>query len=352
MLILVSPNAGAQDFHFSQFVENPSVVNPALTGVAGPLRASLTYREQWRSAVSPYKTYGVGFDTRLKNGNWEQVDKFRGMTFKERSIGRLAWGFSAYSDKAGTADLGLTRGSFNLASFVPLSNNSFISLGIQAAVVQRRGQNGNLIFPNQYSGGMYDPNISSGEKFSTLYYVYPDLAAGLLWSYKQKQNRIAHNSLFKANVGFAASHLTKPKQTFLQTKQSLAMRYTVHGDLVYEPGFPNVAFQPLFLFQWQAQATELIAGLQVKYFFKDNSHYTGIVKRSAFGLGVSGRNKDAMICTALLDIKEQCLVGISYDINLSAFGPSTRGRGAMEINIRVTPPAGYLYEKRPVTNGD
>lgn len=269
------------------------------------------------------------------------------MTFKERSIGRLAWGFSAYSDKAGAADLGLTRGSFNIASFVPLNAASFISLGIQASAVQRRVQNGYLLFPNQYNGSAYDPNVSSGEKFSTLYYVYPDLAAGVLWSYKQKETRIAHSSLIKANIGFAVSHLTKPKQTFLQTKQSLAMRYTAHGEMIYEPGFPSVSIQPLFLFQWQAKATELIAGLQIKYFFKDNSHYTGLVKRSGFGFGIAGRNKDAVICTTLFDIKEQCLIGISYDINLSALAPSTNGRGAMELNIRFTPPAGYLYEKRP-----
>ena len=38
----------AQDFHFSQYNENPALVNPALTGATSALRASLVYKDQWR----------------------------------------------------------------------------------------------------------------------------------------------------------------------------------------------------------------------------------------------------------------------------------------------------------------
>ena len=36
----------SQDFHFSQYNENPALVNPALTGATSALRASLVYKDQ------------------------------------------------------------------------------------------------------------------------------------------------------------------------------------------------------------------------------------------------------------------------------------------------------------------
>ena len=68
VLVLVCGAAGlfAQDLHFSQFNQQPSLVNPALTGATAPLRASLVYRDQWRSVTSPYTTIGASFETRFK----------------------------------------------------------------------------------------------------------------------------------------------------------------------------------------------------------------------------------------------------------------------------------------------
>lgn len=55
----------SQDFHFSQFNETPDLVNPALTGVSNIMRASIIYRDQWRSVTVPYTTYGVSVESRF-----------------------------------------------------------------------------------------------------------------------------------------------------------------------------------------------------------------------------------------------------------------------------------------------
>jgi hypothetical protein len=41
-----SLNLFSQDLHFSQFNENPSMVNPALTGANYEMRASMCYRDR------------------------------------------------------------------------------------------------------------------------------------------------------------------------------------------------------------------------------------------------------------------------------------------------------------------
>jgi type IX secretion system PorP/SprF family membrane protein len=337
----------AQDMHFSQFIENPAMLNPALTGVASPFRGSLSYRSQWRNVSAPYKTFGVSFETRLNNGNWKQVDKFRSMTFKERSVGRLAWGLSVYNDKAGTPGLSVTRGNFNVATFVPVSKKSFIALGFQATLVQRKIENGTLLFPDQYGPGGYDPVYNSAERFNSLIFTYGDYSAGALWSYRQEEKRITTKTQVKGNAGFSVYHFTQPEQAFLLTKQTTRIKYITHGELTIFPSNSNLALVPSLMAQIQGPSHEITGGLLLKYYLKDNAHYTGFVKRSSVGYGLYGRSKDAMIISVLYELQEQYLFCMSYDINISALAAASGGRGAIEMTLRYTPPAAFLDEKKP-----
>lgn len=336
----------SQEMHFSQYNENPALLNPALTGVANTLRASLSYREQWRSLGTPYKTSGVSFETRLNNSSWKQIDRFRSMTFKERGMGLLAWGVSVYNDKAGPGGLSLTNANLNLASFIPISKKSFLSLGVQGGISQRRIENGRLIFPDQYTDSGYSPDLNSDEKFSNLNYAYSDFATGFLWSYNKQQKRIANHTELRSNLGFSIYHLLRPKQDFLYSGNRIYRKYVVHGDFLYEPANFNVAIVPSFQGQFIGSTVEATAGLTVKYYVNDNAHYTGIVKRTCIGFGIYGRRKDAVIPCFLLELKEQYVFGFSYDVNLSSLSPSSMGRGAFEITLRYTPSAPFLYEER------
>ena len=42
--IIITNLSYAQDFHFSQYNENPSLINPALTASRDAMRASVVYR--------------------------------------------------------------------------------------------------------------------------------------------------------------------------------------------------------------------------------------------------------------------------------------------------------------------
>jgi hypothetical protein len=67
-------NLYGQDLHFSQYNENPSLINPALTGVNSVFRASAVYKDQWRSATVPFKTFGVSIESKFKPSNWSKVE--------------------------------------------------------------------------------------------------------------------------------------------------------------------------------------------------------------------------------------------------------------------------------------
>ncbi|PBQ33137.1 hypothetical protein CNR22_15560 [Sphingobacteriaceae bacterium] len=352
-VLLTASLLPAQDLHFSQFYENPSLLNPALAGAADPVKAALTYKDQWRSVSAPYKTFGATIETRFNQSNWEQVDKFRSMTFKQKSTSRLAMGFSVYSASAGDGKMGITQGNLTLATFVPISKKSFFSLGLQGSLSQRRLDESKLIFPNQYNGTGYDQNVASQENFSNSNFSYGDVSAGILWSYASEERRLNANKQLKARLGFATYHLNQPKQHFLNSSNLLYRRYVIHGDLLSSFPGSQLAIAPSFLAQFQGSAQEIQAGAMLKYFTNGASKYTGIVKRNVLGCGLYYRNKDAVIVALLLEWQETYAVGLSYDFNVSRLVAASSSRGGFEITLRYTKPKPFLYEnKQPVNKED
>jgi len=335
----------AQDLHFSQFNENPSLINPALTGVSGLLRASVVYKDQWRSVSVPYSTYGASVESRLRSGNWQQVDDFRTKTYKQVT-GRLAAGLSAYNNTAGDGRMSQTQVNLSLASFIPTSDRSYVSLGIQAGLAQRRVDYSKLVFPNQYNGAAYDPSMNSSENFSSQNFLYPDLSAGLLWSHGYDEKAIAANDQLSADIGLAVYHLNRPRfRYFRGGNDHLDMRFVFHGKMLKGLANTNMALSPSYLVQVQGPAVEVLGGVMYKYYLNEASKYTGYVKRTSIGMGAYYRVQDALVASVLLEMK-QLAVGFSYDINLSGLSRASYARGGAEITIRFNSAGAFLYQKK------
>lgn len=346
LLYFFQVNVYAQDFHFSQFNENPSLINPALTGASSVLRASLVYKDQWRSVTTPYTTYGFSFESKFKTSNWETVDPRRSMTFK-KSYNRMAGGISVYNDKAGVAKMGTFQTNLSLAMFFPLSNVSSLSLGLQGSFVQRKVDANRLIYPSQYNGTTYDANLASGEIYTQQNFIYPELGAGIVWSYGHNEKSIAANNQFKSLIGFSTYHINQPKQNFIgsTTSDRLYRKYVFHGNVLI--GIPNsmVAIVPSWLAQFQGPTKEIVAGMMIKYYMSDDSKYTGLKQRSAIGVGFYYRSADAFITNLLIE-KGKYAVGFSYDINASGLTRASKSRGGFEITLRMVTPNPFLYQKR------
>ncbi|MGZ4033523.1 MAG: PorP/SprF family type IX secretion system membrane protein [Bacteroidia bacterium] len=335
----------SQDLHFSQYNENPSLMNPALTGSAYVMRASVIYKDQWRSVTVPYKTYGASYEMKFKASNWDKVDPFKTRTFK-KSFSRLAGGLSFYSDKAGDGNMGTNQVNLSLASFVKTGENSSLSLGLQGSLVQKSVDFTKFIFSNQYNGTGYDPNLANGEHYGTQSFSYPDFAAGLNWHYSKDEKSIGENNQLKGDVGFSMYHINKPKQKFLiGDAEELFSKYIVHGQLLIGIPHSNVALDPSFICQFQGPSKEIVGGMMVKYYFKDDSKYTGYIRRSSLGLGAYYRYQDALIVNLLLELG-QYAVGFSYDLNVSGLSKVSTLRGGPEVTIRFNSANPFLFQKR------
>src|SRR5688500_7461608 len=66
-LVLASGSALAQDIHFSQYAETPSIINPALAGVTYNTRLIANFKDQWGSVGTRYRTVGLSFEQTIKH---------------------------------------------------------------------------------------------------------------------------------------------------------------------------------------------------------------------------------------------------------------------------------------------
>jgi type IX secretion system PorP/SprF family membrane protein len=336
----------AQDLHFAQMNQNPALLNPALTGASGGYRGSLNYRTQWASVTTPYKTFGASAELRFNPDNWEQVNKFQSMTFKEKLTGRLGAGISVYNDVAGDGKMGVTLSSLSLASFIPVGKSEFISIGLQAGLGQRRLITSNLVFPDQYNGSRYDAAKPTREKRANDTYIYPDFAAGALWTTSRSDREIGSNRQLKTKVGIAAYHLAEPPVEFLRTAGKLERRYVAFGEILKDINNTNMAYEASLTFQYSKPSQEFLAGFIMRYYLNGDSKYTGYVKRNCIGFGAYYRSMDAIIPCMLIDLKDQYTISMSYDVNVSQLAGASTLRGGFELSLRVRPARAFLYEMR------
>ena len=329
-------NTLGQDIHFSQFNEHSSLINPALMGVTAPIKAVIGYKDQWRSVSVPYRTFGAAFDARIKPVNSQQKDN--------KNIGRLATGISIYNDNAGDGNMNRTLGNISLATYVKLSPNNILSMGLQASIIQLRLNNSKLIFPNQYNGSEYNSSMASGENFSSQNYIYADFAGGLLWNYVKIDNKISGNKNIVIIAGASVYHINKPRQAYLMASNTASyFKYVFHGDFLFRVSSSNMAIAPAYLFQFQGTSKELLMGMILKHYLENNARYTGISKLSCFGYGIYYRNKDATVARVFYEHHERYAIGLSYDVNLSQLAAASKTRGGLEIMLKYTP-ANNLFQ--------
>jgi len=336
LIILLGYKLGAQDIHFSQFNENPTLINPALTGVSNSIRASITNRNQWASVSKPYKTFGASFEKQFNSAAWQE----------HKSKSMMSAGLSLYKDRAGDGNLGQTHVNLSLSNFIVLNKTNIISVGLQGSLVQRMIEQDNLLFPNQYNGSVYDSQQSSNEKFENFKFTYFDLGAGSQWTYSREQKNLEAHKQFTSHFGFAVYHLAEPRHEFLGTLSKLHVKYVTHGDLIASLGKSNMALSPSFLLQFQGPSREIVIGAMLRHYIKIDSKYTGLILRDCFGYGFYLRNKDAILLSALFERKEKLGIVISYDVNISRLSAASAYRGGFELTLRYTAPRFNFYQRQ------
>ncbi len=328
-IVLAASSTKAQDIHFTQFDASPLTVNPAFTGMFnGRVRAAAIYRNQWSSVTVPYVTEGASVDLPIFWSNG----------------GYLAGGLQLYSDKAGDGNLTNFTGLASIAYHLTTGNardndqRSDLAVGIQGGYANKSIDLSKLYFGDEYVNGTFVPGTTQEYHLGIGNHVsYYLVNAGISYSHSFGQR-------FSFTLGAGANNLNQPTDAIekkLNSETGLDMRYTGELGLDMLLG-ERLSLRPAVLFQYQATASELIAGNEFHYVLSQNTEPEFSSFTTAVFLGAWYRTGDALMITAGFEIKG-IRVGFGYDYNMSTLNSASNGNGGFEIAVKFLAPWPMIY---------
>ncbi len=309
-ILFVCPVAvQAQDLHFSQFFNSPLTTNPANTGFIpdADYRLGAHYRNQYSSIMAmPYKTMSIYGDAQVFRDKLEN--------------GWLGVGAVLLSDVAGSGSLRSTKIYGSVAYHQMLGNSSLLSAGFNLGWANKRIDQTNLKFPDQWDGHFFSSAVPTSVALENTSVSYFDMQAGLNYAFFPQEN-------VYINAGYSIHHVNKPKETFFKDASNggiIPMRHIGFLNAVLKV-HPNVIINPNIYYTTQARASEIVGGMNMNYNLSEAGEKQLIV-------GLYYRNQDAVIPMLGFVIGNMRFT-FSYDATTSSLKNFNNYRGASEFNV-------------------
>jgi type IX secretion system PorP/SprF family membrane protein len=308
--LLASVGAGAQDLHFSQFINSPLSTNPANTGFIpdGDFRMGINYRNQWSSVMSvPYKTMSAFADVQIMK---DRLDN-----------GWVGLGGLILRDVAGSGNLTSTKVYGSVAYHQMLGFSSLLSLGFNVGYANKSINTINLKFPDQFDGKFFDSKLPTGVILDRNNVGYLDMQVGLNYAYFPNEN-------IYLNTGFSVHHVNKPQESFFTNSDGVANRVPMRHI-----GFLNGSFKlndqwiinPNIYYTRQATSSELVGGMNAHYNLSGDGVYQLIG-------GLYYRLNESLIPMIGLGYNDYTL-SFTYDATMSSMKNFNGSRGAFEFSL-------------------
>ena len=293
-----------QDIHFSQFFNVPMALGPGSIGAfEGDHRVHAVFRQQWRSVTKPYRTIGIGGDSRSVAG-----------------IEKLSVGAWIFSDRAGDSRMDQFRLDLGASWTEKFGSDHTITFGTQFGFTSISIDESDLSFNEQYNGFYHDPSLPTGEQFDRQAMTHPDLHAGIVYRYSPAPRQ-------RIQAGMNFFNITRPEIGFLLTPAvPLDLRSAFHVTAQF-PIAATLDLLPMMQLMKQGTFTEFDLGANLRHIMLDRY---GVLRAVQFGL--HWRADDAGYAYAGLEYDDWTF-GISYDLNTSDLVPASRHRGAIEFTL-------------------
>lgn len=324
-----------QDFNFSQFTPNRTFYNPAFTGMdQGTLRTTLVYRRWWPVLPGDFSTQHMSLDYKTYNP--------------------YGMGLYAISNREGAGFLKTNTigASYSWRGKINDVTGSFFQLGINASFNQKRADFSKYTFSDELDeiyGDIYSTSFASDINRRQFW----DFTVGALFQFPTIRG---HRKSMIHTMGVALHHITRPKQSFLDSEWRLPMKLTFHYSskvttniysfnkedrlhiipaLVYEvQGRDLLSSSSADNIQYgvDVQTDPLFGGVWYNSQILNNSkrNYRSIVFK--LGLKLNSTNK-----------KTKYRISYSYDLSTSQFISSTNGSHEVTLSIDFLFPAKYKY---------
>jgi type IX secretion system PorP/SprF family membrane protein len=293
----------AQDYHLTHYDAAKIYLNPAMTGMFdGYYRIHANYRNQWNViSRNPFQTAAIAFDMPVQ---------------------RFGWGAQVMNSRAGVGNFNELSVTLSGAYDLQCDKNNYhhVAFGMSVGGVQKQVDMGRLTWHNQYqpTTNTFDQGVQSGEQSGIIENDYNLLInAGLLYYYAKDGSRI------NPFIGFSASNLNQPNESFFGFTSKLPIHYIVHSGA--RVGISErLVLCPRVLYMMQTNARELTYGLLANIYLPNQDAYLIV--------GPTIRNQDAAIMELGLKMG-QFTYRMSYDVNISTLQPATNNRGGVEFSV-------------------
>ena len=312
--MIIAGSSNAQDPAFSQFFSSPLNINPALTAnINADWRAISNFRDQWIGPSSPYVTGTISYDSKIFQHKIPNVE-----------TDENAWGLGGMLmfDRAMGGIVKSSYASLDLSYRIKLNDGPTkhkIGVGFGATYGKRNVDFSALYFEEQFTGYGFNTNLPTGETALSDMKPYFSGSAGLTYSITSEKSNF--------DIGAAAFHVNKPKQTFLEDEnQTLAMRKVVHANF---ETFLNdrVVLNANAIYQTQIRAKYYSAGAALGYYLPTQQDIL------LMG-GLWYWSDNAVIPYVGLAYKE-FQFGVSYDITTSKLNNTTLKHSTWELAIII-----------------
>lgn len=279
MFLIGTSTYGQQEPQYTQYMYNPTVINPAYAGSKGYTSIYGLYRTQW-----------VGLEGAPKTANISMNKPIEGS--------KLGYGVSVLSDKIGVSDE--TQISVDLAYTLFLQNDSRLAFGLKAS-----GNFLNIDYTklNQYNPGEQALQNNITNQFS------PNIGVGFYYYNK------------KSYLGASVPMLLNTEKYDDMNKAQVNQRYHVYlmGGRVYDLSY-NLKFKPAFV-------SKIVAGAPLQLDVSTNFMFN-----EKFIIGAAYRWSASVSMLAGFQLNDNLFIGYGYDAETTRL--SNYNSGSHEIFLQ------------------
>lgn len=279
MFLIGTSTYGQQEPQYTQYMYNPTVINPAYAGSKGYTSIYGLYRTQW-----------VGLEGAPKTANISMNKPIEGS--------KLGYGVSVLSDKIGVSDE--TQIAVDLAYTLFLQNDSRLAFGLKAS-----GNFLNIDYTrlNQYNPGEQALQNNITNQFS------PNVGVGLYY-YNEK-----------SYLGASVPMLLNTEKYDDINKTQVNQRYHVYlmGGRVYDLSY-NLKFKPAFV-------SKIVAGAPLQLDVSTNFMFN-----EKFIIGAAYRWSASVSMLAGFQLNDNLFIGYGYDTETTRL--SNYNSGSHEIFLQ------------------
>ncbi len=318
MLIALVKNVAAQQRpHYTQYILNNYILNPALSGIENYTDLKLSMRDQWVGLDGAPKTLYLSVHTPIGKKDLKTNSTSYSMP-GQNPRGNAYWenytasephhgvGFSIVNDKTGLYNR--LAANFSYAYHIGLSPKTNLSAGFAGGIMQIGRNADKSTFSN---GDPTDPAQGTG---GDIYKIRPDLSAGL-WLYSADYF-----------VGLSAQQIIPQKVSFVDDTLGFKIVPHLFGTAGYRFLLSDdVNAIPSFMLKYVPNTpTSPQVDLNVKFQYRD-----------LLWIGGSYRLQDGYAAMLGLNVGNTFNVGYAYDFTKTAINTASKGTHELIIGFLI-----------------